>query len=158
MGVILGIGVLALLVGLVVWVVVAMIAALRPGDPALVDQGGAVQLRPRTIVGDPLGVQSYYENVLPQLPGVSILRREHGRVWVDSKPTPRMLGGAYGMILRFDFAGGSAGGSPATQVTTYAAQKLSWAPAARMRLAPSADAVERKARMTAKGLGLRELK
>ncbi len=151
----LGYLVLLAMIAFGVWCGAAVVAGMAPGSTSLADAPDAAVLRPRTLVGGLERVQSQFERALNGLPGTQVVASSPGRVYADSKPTPRMLGGAFGLIVRFDL---DEVGNGNVQIAGTAASKVPWGPVAESSVAVAGQEVECRARMALKLTGIQEVK
>lgn len=144
-----GIAVLALIAG---YVAACLVAGFGTPPPlARFSPGGTAVTRR---FADPLAsVVAAYRDAVRATPGMRVVDARDDVLLVDSRPTPRVLDGNFGMVLRFRFARGE--GEDGCSATADSMNKVPFA------ILVNHEAAflhaERAVRMTAKRRGLREV-
>lgn len=134
------------------YAVVCAIAGFGPIDDTINTFRPALPPLERRFAGDPARVMAAFERAVPGTPGLRLADRSADTMLLDLRPTSRILGGGFGLVIRIRFAGTSAA---ETEVSIDARKKVSFAVAANPRA--SLLHAERALRMKAKQHGIEEL-
>lgn len=140
--------ILAVVAAFFVWVAAAFLAGMaRPS--ADVTMKKPVVLQQRAFHAPKSQVIAAYQQGVQRCPGTSVIRETPEELLVDSKPSIRLLGGAYGLVIQFKFD--DSGGD--TTVSSEASKKVGWSPATSLEVRRALVEIERRIRMAAKQAG-----
>lgn len=95
-------------------------------------------------------VQQAYANAVKRVPGMRLVDESAGALLIDLRPTSRILGGNFGLVIRAEFAPYA----DQTEVRISARSKLSWAIANHRSALRTAETA---LRMRAKESGIEQL-
>lgn len=140
------------ILGFVVYCVAATLAGMKPSSTKLASYESETKGQSR-FYREPVNVVvQAYGDAATKAAGMNVADIAPDTLLIDASPTPRILGGSFGMLVRYRFTPTTSG----TAVAIDGSKKVSWAVAIRPDVALTE--IERTVRMNSKSkAGLNEL-